>query len=188
VIASVLLMQAEALASAAQQSNTPAGEAWMLALPTRRTPDAPPGPPPNLPEGAEGIAPLTIQAIVRRHTTSGASETLRQTISRTADRIHVAADNGREWLFERNPRDPRRVSAALVEHASQAIVRYEESDLRMTLGIRGWSDVLALGGESDLLKVERRRAGVDASRLLPPEHRFPKYRVYDLADWLERHQ
>ena len=158
----------------------------MLAIPTRRTPDAPPGPPPNLPEGAEGIAPLTIQAIVRRHTTSGASETLRQTISRTADRIHLAADNGREWLFERNPRDPRRVSAALIEHASQAIVRYEESDLRMTLGIRGWADVLALGVESELLTVKRTRGGVDPSLLRAPDNRFPKYRVFDLAEWLER--
>lgn len=186
VIVAMLLVQSEADASAAQRPGDVAPDAWVLALPTRRVPDAPPGAPPSLPPGAERITPLTIEAIVRRQPSSGSAQTLPQTISRTADRIHIAADSRREWLFERNPRDPRRVSAALIEHTSQAIVLYEESDLRMMLGIRGWADVLALGSESELLTVARTRAGVDASRLRPPDHRFPKYRVYDLASWLER--
>jgi hypothetical protein len=154
----------------------------------------------------------------------------------------VAHRNGREWLFERNPIDPRRVSATCVEHASQAIVLYDETDLRVVLGIRGWADVLSLGFDSDVLRryqrteeartiggirfaryviagtrepvhdvwwsdeealpssfviaanavvtrfsVERARAGADAGLLRPAPARFLKYRVFALADWLEKH-
>jgi hypothetical protein len=118
---------------AAQAAATDGGAAWVLAVPVRRAPDAAPAAPPALPPGAERVAPLTIDTIVRRQPASGRADALRQTISRTADRIHIAAGTDREWLFERNLRDPRRVSASLIDHASQAIVLYEESDLRMVL-------------------------------------------------------
>lgn len=225
-----------------QRSVNEGADPWVLAVPTRRAADAPPSAPPALPTGADRVTALTMTAIVRRQSTSGRAETLRQTISRTADRIHIAASNGREWLFERNPRDPRRVSASIIEHASHAIVLYEESDLRMMLGIRGWADVLTLGFDRDALNqykrarqartvggirfaryatdrrdastgevwwseehvfpsgftttdqggstrfsIERVRTGADATLLRPPDARFPTYRVFDLADWLERH-
>jgi hypothetical protein len=35
--------------------------------------------------------------------------------------------------------------------------------------------------------IDRIRAGVDTVLLTPPQTRFPKYRVYDRADWLEKH-
>ena len=163
---------------------------------------------------------------------------LRQVVSRTADTIHIAGSDRREWLFERNTIDPRRVSAAVVEHASQTIVLYEESDLRMMFGIRGWADVLTLGFDSETLVrykptrevhaiggirfsrwaatdragsasdvwwsnehalpaefatgdgpggtrvlIERARAGVNPAVVAPALHRFPKYRVVELADW-----
>ena len=119
---------------------------------------------------------------------------------------------------------------------------YEETDLRMALGIRGWVDVLSLGFSGEALNryertkdvrsiagiqfvryagkgkdssadevwwsdeqvlpsrftirdsagttqfaIERARLGADASLLQPAIVRFPQYRVFDLADWLEKH-
>jgi hypothetical protein len=56
--------------------------------------------------------------------------------------------DGREWLFERNPLDPRRVSGQLIVHARRTIVLHEASDLRNMLGVNGWADVLMLGVDS----------------------------------------
>jgi len=118
--------------------------------PTRRAPDASPDSPPASPAVAEKLRPLTLNAVLTA-TRAGRTQTLRQTITRTVDRIHVTSSDGREWLFERNPVDPSRVSAFLVQHGSQRIVSYQESDLRMSLGIRGWADVLWLGFDPILL-------------------------------------
>jgi hypothetical protein len=95
---------------------------------------------------------LTLTAVTRRVPTTGGPQTFRHTITRTATRIHVAKDDGREWLFERNAVDPRRVTGFLVEHGSRAIVVYEESDLRLSLGIRGWADVLSFGFDPGVLE------------------------------------
>jgi hypothetical protein len=57
----------------------------------------------------------------------------------------VASGDGPEWLYERNPVDPRRVSAYLVDHAARAIVFHTDSDLRNELAIAGWAQVLTLG-------------------------------------------
>jgi hypothetical protein len=131
------------------------------------------------------------------------------------------------------------VSGFLTHHGARAIVSYEESDLRIMLGIRGWSDVVALGFEVDTLRehtpteesrmidgtrfrrylmpqqspvrdvwwnderllasefttadpagttrfsITRIRNGVDATVLQPPDSRYPTYRGFTLADWLE---
>ena len=230
-----------ALASAASMQSGKQPDGWVVTAPKRRTADAPPAPPPPLPAGAESVTPSTIEVVVRRESGAARSRTLRQRIARTANRIHME-NEGREWLFERNPVDPRRVAATLVDHRAQALILYEETDLRMALGIRGWADVLALGFDCQALSeykpsqqartiagvrfiryvadgkgeeradvwwndgqalpsdfvtkdtngvshfsVERIRAGVDPLLLTPPQTRFPKYRVYDLADWLEKH-
>ncbi len=219
-----------------------ANSAPVLVLPTRRTADAPPAAPPALPAAAERVTPLTLEMVVRWKPAAGRAQTLQQTVSRTADRVHVAARHGREWLFERNIRDPRRVSGFLIDHASQAIVAHEESDLRMMMGLRGWADVVMFGFDRDVLgdykrtaqtrtigglrfaryatdrthawtrelwwseeyllpgefttgdskgftrfSIKHLRAGVDLSLLRPPESRFPAYRVFSVADWLERH-
>jgi hypothetical protein len=92
----------------------------------------------------------------------------------------------REWLFERNPRDPRRAFASAVEQGSQTIVLYEETDLRMMLGIRGWADVLSLGFDVDWLVASKRTDDVKTQGGI----RFARYtecRVTGLADWLEHH-
>lgn len=110
-----------------------------------------PASPPALPAGADRVAPLTLEATVRRQAPDGTVQTLHQTISRTSDRIHVATSEGREWLFERSVRDRRRVSGFLIDHPAQAIVVYDESGLRAALGIRGWASVLMLGCDADLV-------------------------------------
>jgi hypothetical protein len=167
---------------------------------------------------------------------------MRQTIHRTADRVHVKSSGGWEWLFERNVRDPRRLFGWAIDHASRIIVVYDESDLRTALGLRGWASALAMGFDPQSLAalrasgrtrslegivfahhaadregaairevwwsadqifpcelitadaagstrftVESLRVGVDAAVLQAPPSRFPSYRVFELADWLERH-
>jgi hypothetical protein len=137
-----------------------AADGWVLTVPKRRAADAPPAVPPPLPPAAESITPTTIEIAVRRGPTSRGSKALRQTVARTSERIHLTGEDRREWLFERNPVDPRRVSATMTEHPSKTIVLYGESDLRMSLGIRGWADVLALGFNSQLLAGYKRTQDV----------------------------
>lgn len=113
--------------------------------------------PPDLPAGADRVPPLTLDVTVQRRPRQGPVSTLRQTIARTADRAHIRA-GGQEWLFERNPLDPRRVSGSLVDHATRHIVTHEESDLRNRLGIRGWADVLMLGFDARVLPALKPQA------------------------------
>lgn len=157
VLASTSLALAAAAGPVAANSQLATG-GWALTVPKRRVADAPPAPPPPLPAGALSVKPATVEIAIRRGPASRTQQVVRQTVSRTSERIHLTANDGREWLFERNPIDPRRVSASLIEHASQAIVLYEETDLRMALGIRGWADVLALGFDTQVLgRYERKQ-------------------------------
>jgi len=43
------------------------------------------------------------------------------------------------------------------------------------------------GDSSTTYAIDRIRSGVDLTLLLPATDRFPAYRVFDFADWLERH-
>jgi len=118
-----------------------------LAVPlatARRTGGAAPAPPPPLPPGADRLSPLTLRTVVRK-SAAGRAHEVRQTITRSAERLHVAAPGGAEWLFERNVRDPRRVAGHYVEHAARTIVYYSDSDLRNLLGVDGWTRLLTLG-------------------------------------------
>jgi hypothetical protein len=196
---------------------------------------------PALPSTLGALSPLTATLIVRRQSTSGRVAPGRRIVTRTADRLHVTLPDRREWLFERNPADPQRVSALLTDHTARVIVVYEESELRNWEGIRGWADVATFGVDLQLLPalrptslvrtraglrfeqltavdgatpvrevwwnadhflpisltiatsdgtvsqvVESLRLDVETGVLLSPTHRFPGYRVADLADWLER--
>jgi hypothetical protein len=143
---SLTLVEDIASAQSREATNTPT-----ITLPMRRGADAPPTAPPNLPAAAERVPAVTVAATIRRTPLNGRTQRDDRTISRTVDRVHIA-EKGREWLFERNVRDPRRVSGFLTYHDARAIVSYEESDLRIMLGIRGWSDVVALGFEVDTLR------------------------------------
>jgi hypothetical protein len=224
----------------AQDVGRSGNDSWVLVAPTRRAPDGSASAPPRLPPAADRLTPLTLETLIRRDTAAGPAQTFHQTVSRTADRVHLATSNRREWLFERNVRDPRRVSGFLVDHAERAIIEYAESDLRMMLGVRGWADVVMLGFDIDLLggykpspdartiggirfqlyETERKdsgmrqlwwneehllpsgvvfadasgatrlsitnaRAGVNTDLLRTADSRFPAYRVYTLAEWLE---
>lgn len=151
VVAGVLHPQA----AGAQGTPGPAAgqdDGFAVSRPVRRAPDAPPAPPPDLPPGADGVEPVTLGVVIVRETSGGGEHVVRQTIARTRDRIHVTAGGGREWLFERNPVDQRRVSGQLVDHARRTIVTHEESDLRNMLAVAGWSDVLLMGLDATALR------------------------------------
>lgn len=181
---------------------TSARHAQSTATPTpplRAAPALTPAPPPDVPAELDAVAPATITLALRR---KGDSQgvAVRCVVSRTTDRVHVAVTDGRDWLFERNTADRRRVSGVLIHHATRTIVTYEESDLRNWLGVRGWVDVAALATGSELairlparppdsptrVVVEQQRAGVSADALRTARSRFPGYRSVDLAEWLER--
>ena len=150
-IATAVFLLLPVPASASQQTPPKDKAVVPLVEPTRRTPDAPPALPPPVSSGADRLEPLTIEAVIRQQPLKGTSHVIHQTIARTADRIHVAMRDGREWLFVRNPKDERRVSGFLVEPSYRVIIVYEESELRNRLGIRGWADVLSLGFDTSLL-------------------------------------
>lgn len=135
----------------AQEARTNLDDGIVLIRPARRAPDAPPAPPHELPPAAGRVKPLTLDVVVHRQTKGGRAHRVHQTVSRTTDRIHIVVGGGREWLFERNPVDPRRVSGLLIDHATRTIVLHEESDLRNRLGVNGWADVLMLGLDADVL-------------------------------------
>ncbi|ODS53488.1 MAG: hypothetical protein ABS36_12655 [Acidobacteria bacterium SCN 69-37] len=236
LFAALSLMPAEGIASA--QSAREATNTPVITLPTRRASDTPPTPPPEVPAAADRVLAVTVSATVRRTPLNGPTQREGRTITRTFDRVHIA-EKGHEWLFERNIRDHRRVSGSLIHHDARAIIAYEESDLRIMLGIRGWADVVALGFEIDTLRnhtraeetrmidgtrfqrystrqgswmrdvwwndeqllvgefttadatgtsrfsITRIRDGIDATVLQPADSRFPTYRAFTLADWLE---
>lgn len=135
------------LAAAAQLKS---GDEIAFVRPARRPADAPPAAPPDLPPGADDIGPLTFEVVVEHRPAKGSASVQRQTVSRTKHRIHIIA-SGKEWLFERNPVDRRRVSAFLIHHSSRTLVLHEESDLRNTLAINGWADVLLMGFDATTL-------------------------------------
>jgi hypothetical protein len=115
-------------------------------MPARRLAPAASSSPPPLPAGADGVRPVTLTLAIRKTATGRSAATIRQTVTRTADRVHVAAvGRGPEWLFERNSVDPRRVSGHFVDHKTRTIVFYSDSDLELMLGIPGWAHVVTLG-------------------------------------------
>lgn len=116
--------------------------------PIRRAPSAAPAAPPDLPPGAAAVRPSTLTLVLERRQEGGAPVAVRQSVTRTVDRVHIAGGaNGPEWLFERNPVDPRRVSGHYVDHQTRTIVFHTDSDLALRMGIPGWAHVLTLGCE-----------------------------------------
>jgi hypothetical protein len=76
-----------------------------------------------------------------------------QDVARGIDRVHIRVVGGSsEWLFVRNPLDPRRVSARRVEHLGRVIIEYDESELAMSGIARGWADVASFGVRLDELQ------------------------------------
>lgn len=132
-----------AVTASAQGHRGQAGDVPSFLAPVRTSQSAGPvTPPPDLPAAAQTVTPSTLE-IATAAAPDGAAVV--HSVTRTIDRLHIDTGSGREWLYLRNPVDPRRVSALLTDHASRTIVVYDESDLRNTMGLRGWLDVLALG-------------------------------------------
>ncbi len=156
-----------------------------ITAPTRRQLDTAPAAAPGLPAGANAVAPMTLVVSLRPDVTSPAGAPVRQTVTRTVSRIHVKADDRREWLFERNPIDPRRVEAALTDHPSQTIVLYDETSLRLGRNIRGWADALTLGFDEQHLTGYKRTS---EARTVGPI-RFVRYATADAQRvwWSEDH-
>jgi len=130
------------------QRRTAAEDVPAFVLPDRTASAGTVEPPPELPSEAHYLTPSALEV----HTTAaGHTAESVQTVTRTVDRVRVDMPGNREWLYVRNPVDARRVSAWLTDHAAKTIVVYDESDLRQTMGIRGWLDVLTLGFDSGTL-------------------------------------
>lgn len=118
--------------------------------PVRRG-SAPPLPAiPSLPPTADQLVPLTLRLTVVEQPATGDARRTSRTVTRTIDKIHVRAETS-EWLFERNPVDPRRVSGVRVDHESREIVFHSDSDLRSAMRLEGWAHVLTLGFDHRLL-------------------------------------
>ncbi len=126
-------------------------------LPTRTSaaPALIPEPPP-VPPGAEALTPIRF-TVTTTWAGVGGKRTTSQRVTRTADRVHLALQGTRkEWLFERNPLDRRRVSGYLIDHASREILTYQESDLRNEQQLRGWADALMMRFDLAVLPRLRR--------------------------------
>ena len=149
-----------------------------IVIPQRRPVEHRAPPVPALPTDAENVKPLTMNVVI--HGQPGM-------VLRTKDRILVRTDQ-REWLFARNPVDPRRVSAQVVDHAGKLVIGYEESDVRNLLGLNGWAEVLQSTSplaDRQGFKIGRLNDGVDLELLKAADQRFPQYKMLEVADWLE---
>jgi hypothetical protein len=147
----VAIVLGPGLSASPQRAGGP-GDPTSLVVAVRRTPPpaAEPVQPPSLTVGVMRIRPLTFTATIERRA-EGRTSTETHVITRARDRMHVQIEAGREWLFQQNPVDGRRVSGALVDHATRTIVVHDESDLRRRLGLRGWADVVTFGIDDELL-------------------------------------
>ena len=114
-------------------------------LPSRTSSSAPAAvAPPSVPEGADVLPALTFSVTTTWVGPLAGGRSV-QRVTRTTDRIHIMLEGtGKEWLFERNPLDRRRVSGYLVDHQSRRILAHQEADLRVEHRLRGWADALIM--------------------------------------------
>jgi hypothetical protein len=142
-------------APASGSGGAPEGDPPLKIELPRRVSAEPPSPPapPELPARAGELMPASFEWVVAWEGRNGASGRSAQTVVRTSERILLVAGGGAsEWLFERNPVDPRRVSGYLVDHAKHQVLLHHDSDLRARLRLRGWADVLSLGFDASALQ------------------------------------
>lgn len=144
-----------------------------IVLPDRNALAPPPAlQPPSLPARAAQIPPLSYVVTTTWSSKQG-RRTTTETLTRRHDRVRMTFDSGhQEWLFVQNARYPDRVSGYLTDHRARQILLHEETLLRTTMGIRGWSDVLTMRFDPAVLSTlhgtgERRTvSGVDAARFV----------------------
>jgi hypothetical protein len=165
---------AASAAPGAVSASTGAGESVAsvdIEMPRR----SPPGSTPVPPEVPDVLAaPPELTLLLERRAEDAEGRPRRELLARSVDRVYVErADMAAEWLFIRNPVDPRRVAGRLVDHQARVIVDYDESELRMSGIARGWADVAALGARFDLLAGlgptgrTRQRSGLSFVELAP---------------------
>jgi len=123
------------------------GDLEVAFVPPTRTSLSPPTPDPvpRVPAAAEEIVPIAYTLTTTWEGAAGSRPPVVQHVTRARDRVHVLVNGGRhEWVFERNPVYQDRVSAWQVDHAAREIRAHQETDLRNSLHIRGWIDVLTM--------------------------------------------
>ena len=146
-----VLLGPQIIATGAAQVGAKSSAEIAFVRPTRRPPGPMPKGPAPVPPGGERVTPLTLEVQTRYQPLRGAPRSVRHSVIRTYDRIHLTMPGGREWLLLRNPVDPRRVSGMLIDHAARTIIAHEESDLRSRLGLNGWADALLLGLDPEIV-------------------------------------
>lgn len=106
---------------------------------------------PDVPRSLANAPAVTLE-IETRELGDRRAPVTHKTVTRTAERVHVSlGSKAPEWLFVRNAKDPRRMSATLADHDHRTLVEHDESELRM-LGLgRGWADIVGLGVEPEAL-------------------------------------
>jgi len=133
---------------------------------------------------------LSIHVVTERVDARGRRRLAGQSLARTGTRIALTPDGSRkEWIFERNPLDPARVSGYLIDHAARRIVVYQESDLRNREGLAAWGDVWHMRVDPRDLKQMTRTAERPQVNGVP----FVRYRREGsgsgtvLVDWSDEH-
>lgn len=110
-----------------------------------------------MPASANDVPPMVFTVVTTRTDEHGTRRVSKQTVTRTIDRIRLVPDGSqREWLFERNPVDPRRISGYLIDHRARQILVHQESDLRNREQLRGWADAWFMRFEPRQLSGMRR--------------------------------
>lgn len=127
-----------------------------LIRPVRATDRPPPVAVPEVPDDLARPPAITAELETRVERRGAAAVAQRRTVLRTADRVLIRFDEAApDWLFVRNPVDPRRVSATMIDHQERLLVTYDESDLSAGGLGRGWADVASLGVEPEVLARAR---------------------------------
>ncbi|MGE3884969.1 MAG: hypothetical protein AB7H81_00920 [Vicinamibacterales bacterium] len=140
-----------------RQAATDEGPAVAIILPERSAPDPPDAAPvPAVPANADAIDPIAYTLVTTWQGGPAGKRTTEQDVTRTRTRAHLVLDGGRrEWLFERNPVHPDRVAGYLIDHDAKEIHVHHDSDLRSTLHIRGWADVVMMRFDPKVLSSLR---------------------------------
>jgi len=108
---------------------------------------------PEVPESYDRSPPLAA-AISITVTVDGQAHTVSQIFTRTARQAHVEfASSRQEWYFQRNPVDPARVNAWLVDHRERVVLAYYLSDRIQDNIAASWWDVATLGVRRETLEA-----------------------------------
>jgi hypothetical protein len=133
---------------------------------------------PEVPDELASPPDVTVEVETRLERSGRAPLHQRKSVLRTSDRVLVSpGPAGPDWLFVRNPKDRRRLSATMIDHRERLLVSYDESELRAGGLGRGWADIASLGVEPEALaRLQRtgRSRTVDGLRF---DERRPRQQI-----------